>query len=290
MLKVINLTKKFNHFTAVDNISFEAKDGEIFGLLGPNGAGKTTTIRVLATVLQATGGTAKVSGFDIKNQSEQVRANLGLLTTDIGLYDRFTARENLRYYGELYGLSGEGLESRISELIEMLNMRNFADRRAGKFSTGMKQKVAIARSVIHDPKVIVFDEPTAGLDVLASRTVVEFMKKAKEMGKLVILSTHEMYNAEKLCDRVAIMHKGRILAVDTVDSIKNKTGAKDLEEAFVKLVGEETDYEPEKRKAENIGKQSFFKKYFGKKFSLGRIILGIIIIGIFLLIQYIMDK
>ncbi|MFH1366529.1 MAG: ATP-binding cassette domain-containing protein [Patescibacteria group bacterium] len=289
MLKVINLTKKFKDFTAVDDISFEAKDGEIFGLLGPNGAGKTTTIRVIATVLQATSGTAEVGGFDIKDQAEQVRANLGLLTTDIGLYDRFTARENLRYYGELYGLSGVVLENRISELIEMLNMRSFADRRAGKFSTGMKQKVAIARSVIHDPKVIIFDEPTSGLDVLASRTVVEFMKKAKEMGKLVVLSTHEMFNAEKLCDRVAIMHKGMILAVDAIENIKNKTGGKDLEEAFVKLVGEETDYEPERKSdfaKASSDKKNLLKKYFGKRFSLGRIILAVIIIAAYYLIRY----
>jgi sodium transport system ATP-binding protein len=286
MLKVLNLTKKFKDFLAVDNICFSANDGEIFGLLGPNGAGKTTTIRVIATILQASSGTAEVSGYDIKNQSEQVRANLGLLTTDIGLYDRFTARENLRYYGELYNLKGEALEKRIDYLIEILNMRNFADRRAGKFSTGMKQKVAIARSVIHDPKVIVFDEPTAGLDVLASRTVIEFMKSACAQGKLVILSTHEMYNAEKLCNRVAIMHKGKILAVDTVSKIKNQTGGKDLEEAFVKLVGEEIDYEPERKKMANIGKQSFIKKYFGKRFSLGRIIAAIIILAFVLIYEF----
>ncbi|MFA5070577.1 MAG: ATP-binding cassette domain-containing protein [Patescibacteria group bacterium] len=290
MLKVVNLTKKFKNFTAVDNISFEAKDGEIFGLLGPNGAGKTTTIRVVATVLQATSGTAEVNGFDIKKQPEQVRASLGLLTTDIGLYDRFTARENLRYYGELYGLKDEVLEKRINYLIEILNMRSFADRRAGKFSTGMKQKVAIARSVIHDPAVIIFDEPTAGLDVLASRTVIEFMKKAKSEGKLVILSTHEMYNAEKLCDRVAIMHKGKILAVDTINNIKNRTGARDLEEAFVKQVGEETDYEPERKKAENLGQQSFFKKYFGKRNSLGRIIIFVIIIVFVLIYEFVIKK
>ena len=293
MLKVVNLTKKFGDFTAVDNVSFEANKGEIFGLLGPNGAGKTTTIRVFATILEATSGTAEINGFDIKNNPEKVRANIGLLTTDIGLYDRFTARENLRYYGQLYGLKNEKLESRIQELIDTLNMRSFADKKAGKFSTGMKQKVAIARSVIHDPAVIIFDEPTAGLDVLASQTVVNFMKKAKEMGKLVILSTHDMHDAEKLCERVAVMHRGKILAVDRVENIKNKTKAKDLEVAFVRLVGEEKDYEPE-RKSDFVkttsDKKNLWKKYFGRRFSLSRIIIAVLILALVLIYQFLSKK
>ena len=293
MLKVENLTKKFKDFTAVDNVSFEAGKGEIFGLLGPNGAGKTTTIRVIATILEATDGTAEVNGFDIKKQPEKVRANVGLLTTDIGLYDRFSARENLRYFGQLYGLDGEKLEDRIQELIDILNMRSFADKRAGKFSTGMKQKVAIARSIIHDPAVIIFDEPTAGLDVLAAQTVVNFMKSAREMGKLVILSTHDMYDAEKLCERVAIIHKGKIVVVDRVENIKNETGTKNLEGAFIKLVGHEVDYEPERKSdfaKTTSDKKSFLKRYFGKKFSVGRLILAGIIIVIVLIYQFLVKK
>ena len=157
MLTVKHLSKFFKEFKAVDDVSFQANAGEIFGLLGPNGAGKTTTISVIATVLSPTSGTAEVVGFDIIKNSEAVRQNLGLLTSEIGLYDRFTARENLRYFGKLYGMEGERLEARINKLIEILDMKMFADRRAGKFSTGMKQKVAIARSIIHDPKVIIFD-------------------------------------------------------------------------------------------------------------------------------------
>jgi len=283
ILKIQNLTKEFEGFKAVDNASFEANSGEIFGLLGPNGAGKTTTIRVIATTLTPTSGNGEVCGFDIVKNPEEVRKNIGVLTTEIGAYDRFTGRENLRYFGELYGLSGENLEKRIEELNGLLEMRDFIDKRAGKYSTGMKQKLAIARSVIHDPKVIIFDEPTAGLDVLASRTVVEFMRKAKALGKLVILSTHEMYNAEKLCERVAIMHRGRILKVDTIENIKKETCAKDLEDAFVKLVGDDKNYEPERKRE----KKSFFKKYFGKKFSIGRIILAIIIIAVALIYQFV---
>lgn len=250
MLKVKKLTKKFKDFTAVDNISFEAKAGEIFGLLGPNGAGKTTTIRVIATVLQATSGTAEVAGFDIVNNPEEVRKNIGVLTAEIGLYDRFTARENMRYFGQLYGMGGQKLEDRIDELVSILHMERFADRRAGKFSTGMKQKVAIGRSIIHDPKVIMFDEPTAGLDVLAAQTVVTFMKEAKKMGKLVILSTHDMHDAEKLCDNIVIIHKAKVVDQGSVNQLLSKTNQNNLEDAFTSIVGTEAILEAERMSEE----------------------------------------
>ena len=236
LIQVKNLTKEFNGFLAVDHVNFSAKAGEIFGLLGPNGAGKTTTLRTIATVLAPTSGTAVVAGYDIVSQPEDVRRHIGMLTTDIGVYERFSGRENLYYFGQLYGLSGEKLEQAVAELVQLLDMADFIDKRTGKYSTGMKQKLAIARSVIHNPDVMIFDEPTAGLDVLASQTVIRFMKKVSERGKLVILSTHEMTDAEKLCDRVAIMHQGRIVTVDTVENLKAKTGTQDLEETFVKLV------------------------------------------------------
>lgn len=235
-MAVNKLSKQFNGFMAIDRVSLEARAGEIFGLLGPNGAGKTTTIRVIATMLQPDSGTALVAGYDIRENPEAVRKNIGVLTTDIGVYERLSGRENLAYYGRLYGLPEDLLKKRINELVDLLDMSDFIDRRAGKYSTGMKQKLAIARSVVHDPKVIIFDEPTAGLDVLASQTVMRFMQKEKSAGKLVILSTHEMNDAEKLCNRVAIIHKGTILTVDTVELIKEKTQANDLEEAFVKLL------------------------------------------------------
>lgn len=238
MLEVQNLTKFFGDFKAVDSVSFQASGGEIFGLLGPNGAGKTTTIRVIATILEATSGSAKIKGFDIKRDQEKVRQNLGLLTAEIGLYDRFTARENLRYFGKLYGLRNDQLEQRINELVDLLDMKSFADRRAGKFSTGMKQKVAIARSVIHDPDVIIFDEPTSGLDVLASQTVIRFMVRMKEHGKLVVLSTHDMAHAQSLCDRVAIIHRGKLIAENPVKEILASHNASTLEEAFISIVGE----------------------------------------------------
>ncbi len=236
IFSIKNLTKEFKNFKAVDGVSFDVEEGEIFGLLGPNGAGKTTIIRIIATVLAPTKGTAEVLGFDIIKDAEEVRKNIGVLTTDIGVYERFSGRENLRYFGELYGLSKEALEKRINELSNLLEMRDFIDRRAGKYSTGMKQKLAIARSVIHDPKILIFDEPTAGLDVLASQTVLNFMRQSKKPGGCVIISTHQMHDAEKLCDRVVIIHKGKVIANDAVEALKNKTSSAYLEDVFLKLV------------------------------------------------------
>ena len=236
ILSVKNLTKKFKNFRAVDEVSFDVEDGEIFGLLGPNGAGKTTIIRIIATVLAPTQGTAEVLGFDIVKNSEEVRKNIGVLTTDIGVYERFSGRENLRYFGELYGLSKKALEERINELSNLLEMRDFIDRRAGKYSTGMKQKLAIARSVIHNPKIIIFDEPTAGLDVLASQTVLEFMRQSQKPGGCVIFSTHQMHDAEKLCDRVVIIHKGKVIANDGVGALKDRMGVEYLEDVFMRMV------------------------------------------------------
>lgn len=236
ILSVKNLTKKFGEFTAVNAVNFEIGEGEIFGLLGPNGAGKTTIIRVIATVLAPTSGTAEVLGFDIIKQPEEVRKNIGVLTTDIGVYERFSGRENLRYFGELYSLSEDKLEDRINGLVELLDMKDFIDRKAGKYSTGMKQKLAIARSVIHDPKVIIFDEPTSGLDVLASQTVRNFMLESKKAGKCVIFSTHQMRDAEKLCGKVVIIHRGKVIANDKVETLKTKNNAIDLEDVFMKLI------------------------------------------------------
>lgn len=239
ILEIKNLTKQYGDFKAIDSVSFEAYEGEIFGLLGPNGAGKTTTIRTIATILGPTSGSGKVLGFDIVENAEKVRQNIGVLTTEIGIYGRFSGRENLAYFGELYGIEDDKLKARIEALSRLLVMEEFIDRKAGEYSTGMKQKLAIARSVIHDPKVIIFDEPTSGLDVLAAQTVLNFMKKAKEMKKCVIFSTHQMSDAERLCDRTAIIHKGRIVFNDSVSRLKQQTGQANLEDAFMKLVNME---------------------------------------------------
>lgn len=235
ILLVENLSKHFGTVRAVDDVSFEAKPGEIFGLLGPNGAGKTTTISLIATLFAPTSGTAWVAGMNVRKDPDKVRKHIGVLTTESGAYDRFTGRENLQYFGELYDLSGVALEKRLQELIVLLEMGAYIDRKVGGYSTGMKQKLAIARSIIHDPELLILDEPTQGLDVLASQTVVNFMRRARDLGKCVVFSTHQMADAQKLCDRIAIIHQGKIIANDTWPALKQRTGAEDLEDAFLQL-------------------------------------------------------
>lgn len=236
-LKVKNLVKEYKGgFRAINDVSFEVRPGEIFGLLGPNGAGKTTIIRTIAGVLSFSAGEIDILGLDIKQTAEKSRGKIGVLTTDIGVYERFSGRENLAYFGKLYGLGEDKIQKRIAELTKLLDMSEFIDKRAGKYSTGMKQKLAIARSVIHNPTIIIFDEPTSGLDVLASQTVRGFMEHARQMGKSVVFSTHQMHDAEKLCERVLIIHHGKTVAYDSVKNLKAQTQTQDLEDAFLHLV------------------------------------------------------
>ena len=239
MIEVQNLVKHFGPIRAVDGVSFVCQDGEVFGLLGPNGAGKTTTLRMLATVLQPMAGTAKVDGHDVVKEPTEVRQAVGVLPETVGLYGRLTAREQLRYFGRLYGLDDAALEGRIEELLAMLEMAEYADRRCEGFSKGMRQKVALARALIHDPRTMIQDEPTAGLDVMSARSVREFIDRFREEGRCVLLSTHVMSEAERFCDRIAIIHKGKILVQGTPDELRQRTGEENLEEAFVRLVGEE---------------------------------------------------
>jgi len=222
---------------AVDAVSFRAEPGRILGLLGPNGAGKTTTMRILATTVTPSGGTASVAGHDIRRDPIGVRRSIGVLTANIGLYGRLTARENVAYFATLYGMDRQVAARRIDSLFRLLEMGEFADRRADGFSTGMKQKVAIARAVVHDPPVLVFDEPTNGLDVMSSRTVVEFIRAMRDEGRCVILSTHIMREVERLCDAVCIIYQGRVVAEGTPAELVGRTGQRDLEDAFLALVG-----------------------------------------------------
>lgn len=241
MIEVNSLSKTFKEVKAVDNISFTVKSGEIVGLLGENGAGKTTTLRILATMLKPTGGTAKVNGFDILTEDSMVRSQIGILFGgEVGLYDRLTARENIKYFAMLNGLSKEETKKNIDELVKTLEMEEYIDRRVGKFSRGMKQKVAIARSIVHNPKVMLFDEPTMGLDVTAARIVQNFIFKCKEQNKSIIFSSHSMVEVEKLCDRVIIINKGKIVETGTINELKQKYNNKDLEEVFISLIGGDT--------------------------------------------------
>lgn len=223
---------------AVDGVSIETAAGQIFGLLGVNGAGKTTMLRLLSTVLTPTEGRAEVAGYDVVDQPAKVRANIGFMSTSTALYGRLTAREMITYFGQLYGLEATRLKARLDAAIERLEMGEFIDRVCDKLSTGQKQRVSIARTVLHDPPVLFFDEPTAGLDVVASQTVMQFIEEARGEGKTVIFCTHIMSEVDRLCDRVAVIHDGVIRAEGTVADLKVQSGEQNLERVFLKLVGE----------------------------------------------------
>ena len=230
--------KKRGDVLAVDKVSFTCKPGEVYGLLGPNGAGKTTTLRMLSTALKPTSGTALINDIEVAADPQKVRSQIGFLAGNTGLYGRLSPREMVRYFGRLYGMNPQALKDRTEKLFEMLDMTKFADSRNDKLSTGMKQKVSIARSVVHDPAAMVFDEPTTGLDVMSSRTIVEFIKSCRAEGKTVIFSTHIMSEAKRLCDRIGIIHQGRMYAEGTVPEILEKTGTDNLEDAFIRIVEE----------------------------------------------------
>ncbi len=230
--------RKRGRVEAVRGISFEAMAGEIFGLLGPNGAGKTTALRMLATILTPTDGTATINGCDVRSDPDGARRSLGFLSGDTGLYGRLSAREMITYFGRLYGLDDNRLNNRVDELGDKLDMGDFFERRCAKLSTGQKQKVSIARTVVHDPPVLILDEPTAGLDVLASRNIVTFIRAARQEGKCVILSTHDMGEAERLCDRIGIIHNGILAAVGSKAELFERYRTSDLEAVFLRAVGE----------------------------------------------------
>lgn len=238
MLKVTNLTKTFKNTTVVDDISFQVKPGEIVGLLGENGAGKTTTLRMISTMLKISSGEAIVNGYLASKEPIKVRKEIGILFGgDVGLYDRLTARENIKYFANLYGIDNKSADERINELSKRFEMDEFIDKKVAKFSRGMKQKVSIARSIVHSPNVMLFDEPSTGLDVTAARTVHEFILKCKEEGKTILFSSHSMAEVEKLCDRVVIINKGKLLEDCNLQTLKIKYDSEDLEEVFVSLIG-----------------------------------------------------
>ncbi len=224
---------------AVDGVRFRCRRGEIFGLLGLNGAGKTTTLRMLSTSLAPTSGRATVNGHDIVDQAQEVRRSIGFLSGTTGLYHRLTAREMVSLFGELQGLEGPRLEVRVDEVLTLFGIDRYADQRCEKLSTGMKQKVNIARTVVHDPPVLILDEPTSGLDVLAASTTLDFVQQIRDEGKCVLLSTHIMSEVERLCDRVGILHRGQLRAVGTPDELKERYRERFLEEVFKRVVQEQ---------------------------------------------------
>lgn len=246
MIHVEQLSKSFDDLRrgsilALDSVSFDVKAGEVFGLLGPNGAGKTTCLRLLSTVLQPTGGSATVAGYDVLKQPQEVRTHIGFMSCNTGIYDRMTAWEMVEYFGRLYDIEENELQERLDRIFTTLQMQDIKDLLGAKMSTGMKQKVSIARTIIHDPPVLIFDEPTTGLDVLVARAVLKTIEALREEGKCIIFSTHIMREVEKLCDRVAVIYKGKILAMGTLPELEEQYHESDTEELFFKLIQEHED-------------------------------------------------
>jgi sodium transport system ATP-binding protein len=249
MIHVERLTKRFadlhydGGFTALQDVTFDVRPGEIFGLLGPNGAGKTTCLRILSTVLKPTSGSALVAGYDVVTQPTEVRARIGFMSNNTGIYDRMTAYELVQYFGRLYGIPENLLAERLEVLFDRLQMQEIREVLGSKMSTGMKQKVSIARTIVHDPPVLIFDEPTSGLDVLVARKVIDEIRNLRDQGKCIIYSTHIMREVEKLCERVAIIYKGRILALGSLAELQQHYGQDDMESLFFELI-DRTDRAP----------------------------------------------
>lgn len=255
MIEVEHLSKRFklsreqkkelgkkatgNTIMAVSDVSFTCQPGRVFTLLGPNGAGKTTTLRILATMLKPTSGTSRVAGFDTVKEPEKVRGKIGFLTGSTALYQRLTPNEIVKYYANLHGMDKEKFTKRKKELFQLLGIDEFANRRIGKLSSGMKQKVSIARTMIHDPEVVIFDEPTVGLDVITARSIIQMIRNCKEEGKTIIFSTHIMGEVSLLSDDLAIIHKGRLLFNDTFENFLQQMKTKSIEDEFIRIAADE---------------------------------------------------
>ena len=241
MIEIRELRKSFKAktgtVTAVDGVSFSARDGEITGLLGPNGAGKTTTLRMLYTLMTPDAGQVLVDGVDVARDAQAVRRNLGVLPDARGVYKRLTARENIAYFGRLHGMDEATIGRRAEELIGALDMADFADRRTEGFSQGQRTKTAIARALVHQPRNVILDEPTNGLDVMTTRAMRGFLRRLREEGRCVLFSSHIMQEVAALCDRIVVIAKGRVVAQGSADELRAQTGEANLEDAFVKVIG-----------------------------------------------------
>ena len=244
MIEVRELRKIFGQKdkgekVAVSSVSFTAQDGKVTGLLGPNGAGKTTTLRMLSTLIKPTSGSARIDGHDIGGDTTQVKRCIGMLSDARGLYTRLTARENIRYYGNLRGLGGAALEAAIDSIADVIDMKDLLDRRTDGFSQGERMKVAIARALIHEPRNVILDEPTNGLDVMTTRSLRGLIRRLRDGGKCVVFSSHVMQEVSALCDDIVIISRGRVIAQGDAPALLALSGKSSLEEAFVALVGEE---------------------------------------------------
>jgi sodium transport system ATP-binding protein len=236
MIKVEGLAKSFGEVKAVRNVSFHAQDGKITGLLGPNGAGKSTTLRILYTVLSPDDGSATIDGVDVVADPLAARARIGTLPHGAGLYPHLTARENVAYYAKLYGMAPETIDEQVQRVIDQLDINNFADRKTKGFSQGQKTKVSLARSLVHGPQNVILDEPSNGLDVMATRALRDLIRQLRDAGKCVLFSSHVMQEVAALCDEIVIISSGQVAVHDSPDGIRETTGCDDLEEAFVRAI------------------------------------------------------
>ena len=228
------------YFHAVRDVAFQCAPGEVLGLLGPNGAGKTTTLRILSTALRPDAGSATINGLDIVADPLAARKRIGFLSGSTGLYGRLSARENVEYFGRLHGMAPARLKQRIDALFDQLQMHAFSHKRADQLSTGMRQKCAIARTVVHEPQIVILDEPTTGLDVMSARILLDFIASYKALGVPLIFSTHHLHEVEKLCDRVCIINHGQTAFNGTLDQLRQLGGSDDLYDAFVRVIDEQT--------------------------------------------------
>ena len=257
MIKVEDLVKEFklnskqkkelevdsNYFRAVDSISFECKPGRVFSLLGPNGAGKTTTLRILATIFSLSSGKVSICGFDVSKEPQKVREKIGFLTGSTGLYGRLTPDELLDYFASLYNVNKKDHIERKSYLVNLLDMKDFMNKRISRLSTGMKQRVSICRTIIHDPEIVIFDEPTSGLDVISAENIIKLIRDCRDQGKTVLFSSHIMSEVDLLCDDLAIIHEGKLRYSGTMDSFRKNMQEKNLTREFIRIVNNENHLE-----------------------------------------------
>jgi sodium transport system ATP-binding protein len=240
MIAFLHLTKRYGPLTAVHDLSLRVEPGEVYALLGPNGAGKTTALRCLATLLKPTSGSAEICGVDVRTDPLGARGRIAYLSSSMGLYQRLSARELIAYFGRLHGLEGAELEGRVEDMVVLFDMGPFADRLCAKLSTGQRQRVSLGRALVHDPPVLILDEPTLGLDILSGRTIHDFILRERERGKAVLLSTHQMEEVELLADRVGVLRKGELVAEGTPTELVRALGAPNLARAFLALLSDWT--------------------------------------------------
>lgn len=264
MIQVENLHKRFGDVRAVDGVSFTAADGAVTGLLGPNGAGKTTTLRMMLGLLKPTSGIARIAGFDVATQPEDVKRNIALVSASAGLYQWLTPRELMHYFADLYDVAPDAAAARVELLADLFDLRKFMDRQCAGMSTGQQQRVNLARSLMHDPPVVLMDEPTRGLDIVGSKRIFDFTSHLKEIGKAVIFCTHRLEEAQRLCNRFGLMFRGRLQLEGNLTDLRQMTGRESITDMFLDLMAREQQIDRENQAAHTLASSSAASSLGGK--------------------------